>query len=70
MTKRSSQNIITNLRGTNILEMEEGHNDDDDDDDDDDTNIPDEAIEPPNDNDYHEPRPQHLNSTISHLHRS
>jgi hypothetical protein len=71
VTKRSSQNIITTLCGTNILEVEEGHNDDDDDDDDDnDTNILDEAIEAPNDNDCHEPRPQHLNSTISHPPRS
>jgi hypothetical protein len=34
--------------------VEEGCNDDDDDDDND-TNILDEAIEAPNDNDYHEP---------------
>jgi hypothetical protein len=40
------------LCGINISEVEEGCNNDDDDDD---TNIPDEAIEAPNDNDYHEP---------------
>jgi zona occludens toxin (predicted ATPase) len=54
VTKHSGRNIITNLRGTDILEMEEGHNDDDDDDDND-INILDEAIEAPNDSDYHEP---------------
>ncbi len=50
MTKRSGQNIITTLCGTNISKIE-GHNDDDDDDND--INIPDEVIEAPNDNDYH-----------------
>ncbi len=55
MTKHSRLNIITTLCGTNILEVEEGCNDDDDDDDDNDTNILDEAIEAPKDNDYHEP---------------
>ncbi len=38
--------------------------DDDDDDDDNDTNIQYEAIDAPNDNDYHEPRPQNLNWLI------
>jgi len=51
------------------LEVEEGHNDDDDDDDND-IDIPHEAIEAPNDSEYHEPRPQHPNSTINHLPRS
>jgi len=49
--------------------MEEGHNDDDDDDDND-INILDEAIEAPNDSDYHEPWPQHLNFAINHPPRS
>jgi len=53
--------------GKNILKMKEGCNDDDDDND---TNIPDQAIEAPNDSDYHEPRPQHPNSTINHLVKS
>jgi hypothetical protein len=35
-----------------------------------DTDIPNEAIEAPNDSDYHEPRPQHPNPTISHPPRS
>jgi hypothetical protein len=43
VTKRSSQNIITTLCGTNTSKTKEWHNDDDDDDDD--TNISDEAIE-------------------------
>ncbi len=60
-------NIITTLRRTNISKAEEGRNDDDDDND---TNIHDEAIEALNDNDYHEPRPQHPNSTINHPPRS
>jgi hypothetical protein len=55
------------VHGTNTLEVEEGCNNDDDDFD---TNILDEAIEAPNDSDYHEPQPQHPNSTISHLPRS
>ncbi len=38
--------------------------DDDDDDDENDTNIQYEAIDAPNDNDYHEPRPQNLNWLI------
>ncbi len=50
------------------FKSEEGRNDDDDDDDD--INIIDEAIEAPNDSRYHEPQPQHLNSTISHPPRS
>ncbi len=67
VTKCSSWNIVTTLRGTNILKVEKGHNDADDNND---TNILDEAIETPNDSDYHEPWPQHPNSTISHLPRS
>jgi hypothetical protein len=67
VTKCLGQNIITTLRGTNILEVEEGHNDDDEDND---TDILDETIEAPNDNDFHEPPPQHPNSTISHPPRS
>jgi hypothetical protein len=65
VSKCLSQNIITTLCGTNTLETEEGHNNDDND-----INIPDEAIEAPNDSEYHEPRPQHPNSTINHLPRS
>jgi len=61
------KNIITTLCGTNTSEVEEGCNDDDDAND---TNIHDEAIEAPNDNDYHEPWPQHPNPAISHLPRS
>jgi hypothetical protein len=60
-------NIITTLYGTNISKVKEGRNDDDDDNDND---ICDEAIEAPNDSDNHEPRPQHPNSTISHLPKS
>jgi hypothetical protein len=68
MTKHSSRNIITTLHGIDTLEAKEGCNDDDDDND---TNIlDDQAIEAPNDSDYHEPRPQHQNSTISHPPRS
>ncbi len=67
MTKCLGRNIITTLRGTNILEVEEGCNDDDDDND---TNIIDEVIEAPNDNDYHEPRPQNPNHAISHPFKS
>jgi len=52
VTKHSRRNTITTLCGINISEVEEGCNDDDDDND---TNIPNEAIEAPNDNDYHEP---------------
>jgi hypothetical protein len=63
MTKHSGQNIITTLFGTNTSKLEEGCNNDDDDDD---IDIPDETIEAPNDSDYHEPQPQHPNSTISH----
>jgi hypothetical protein len=51
VTNCSGQNIITTLCGTHILEVEEGCNDDDDDND---TYILDEAIDAPNDNDYHE----------------
>jgi hypothetical protein len=40
------------LHGIDISKAEEGRNDDDDDND---TNILDEAIEVPNDSDYHEP---------------
>jgi len=54
VTKHSRQNIITTLCGTYTLEAEEGHNDDDDNND---IDIHDDAIEAPNDNDYHEPRP-------------
>jgi len=42
VTKRSSQNIITTLCGTNTSKTKEWHNDDDDDDD---TNISNGAIE-------------------------
>jgi hypothetical protein len=59
MIKDLGWNIITTLCGTNISEAEEGRNDDDDDNN---TNIHYEAIEAPNDNGYHEPQPQHLNS--------
>jgi hypothetical protein len=68
VTKHSNQNITTTLQGTNTSKMEEEHNDDDDDDDD--IEIPEEAIEAPNDTDYQELRPQHLNFTINHLPRS
>ncbi len=54
VTKHLGQNMITTLRGTNTSKVEEGHNIDDDDND---TNILDEAIETPNDSDYHEPWP-------------
>ncbi len=53
MTKCLGQNIITTLCGIDISKAKEGHNDDDDDDND--IDIPNEAIEAPNDNDYHEP---------------
>ncbi len=69
MTKHSRQNIIITLCGTYTSETEEGHNDDDDDNDND-IDIPNEAIEAPNDNDYHELRPQHPNLAISYPHRS
>jgi hypothetical protein len=49
--RHSRRNIITTLCGTNISKVEEGCNDDDDNND---TNILDETIEAPNDNDYHE----------------
>ncbi len=73
VTIHLEQNIITTLCGTDISKVEEGHNDDDDDDDDDDdndTNILDEAIEAPTNNDYHEPQPQHPNLSINHPPRS
>jgi len=54
VTKHLKQNIITTLRGTNISEAKERH---DDDDDDNDTNIFNKAIEAPNDSDYHELQP-------------
>jgi hypothetical protein len=44
--------MITTLCGINILEAEDGHNNDDDDND---IDILDEAVEAPNDSDYHEP---------------
>jgi hypothetical protein len=69
VTKHSRQNIIITLCGTYTSETEEGHNDDDDDNDND-IDIPNEAIEAPNDNDYHELRPQHPNLAISYPHRS
>ncbi len=50
VTKHSRQNIITTLCGTYISKTEEGHNDDDDDNDNH-IDIPNEAIEAPNDND-------------------
>ncbi len=57
VTKRLGWNIITTFRGIETPKAEEGHDDDDDDDDDDDNDvdIPNEAIEAPNDSDYHEP---------------
>jgi hypothetical protein len=63
VTKRSRRNITTTLHGIYISKAEEGCNDDNDDND---TNILDEAIEAPNDSDYHEFQPQHPNPTISH----
>jgi len=55
VTKHSRQNIITTLHGIDTSKANERRNDDDDDDDDDDdTNILNEAIEAPNDSDYHE----------------
>ncbi len=44
--------MITTLCGINILKAEDGLNNDDDDND---IDILDEAIEAPNDSDYHEP---------------
>jgi hypothetical protein len=67
VTKHLNQNIITTLCGTYILKVKEGCNSDDDDIN---TNIPNKAIEVPNDNDYHELQPQHPNFTINHLHKS
>jgi hypothetical protein len=52
VTKHSRQNIITTLNGTNTSKAKERHNDDDDFDND--IDIPNEAIEAPNDSDYHE----------------
>jgi hypothetical protein len=46
VTKCSNRNIITTLHGINTSEVEVGRNDDDDDDND--TDIPNEAIEAPN----------------------
>jgi hypothetical protein len=60
-------NIITTLCGIHISKAEEGCNDDDDEND---TDIRNEAIEDPNDSDYHELQPQHPNSTINHPPRS
>ncbi len=54
VTKHLGQNIITTLLGTNTSKAKEGCNYNDDDDDND-IDIPDEAIEAPNDSDYHEP---------------
>jgi hypothetical protein len=51
------------LAGTNILETKEGRNNDDDDND---IEFLDEAIEVPNDNEYHEPRPQNPIPAIGH----
>jgi len=51
VTKHSRQNIITTLCRTYTSETEEGHIYDDDDND---IAIPNEVIEAPNDNDYHE----------------
>jgi hypothetical protein len=51
VTKCLRRNIITTLRGTNILVVEEWCNNDDDDNN---TNIHDEVIEAPNDSDYRE----------------
>ncbi len=62
MTKHSKQNIITTLHGIDTSKANKRRNDDDDDDDD--TNILNEAIEAPNDSDYHELQPQHPNLVI------
>jgi len=51
VAKCSGQNIITILCGTNISKAKKGHNDDDDDND---IDILNEAIEAPNDINYHE----------------
>jgi len=67
VTKHSRQNIITTLCRTYTSETEEGHIYDDDDND---IAIPNEVIEAPNDNDYHELRPQHPNLAISYPSRS
>ncbi len=54
-----------NLVGTNISEIKEGCNNDNDDDDND-IEFLDEEIEAPNDNEYHEPRPQNPTPAIGH----
>jgi hypothetical protein len=59
-TFRSKYHCVTS-RGIDTLEVE---------DDDNDTNILDEVIKAPKDSDYHEPQPQHPNSTINHPPRS
>jgi hypothetical protein len=51
VTKRLRQNIMTTLCGINTSKAKEGCNNDNDDND---TYILDEAIEVPNDSDYHE----------------
>jgi hypothetical protein len=55
VTKCLRWNIIMTLCGIDIFKMKDWSNDDDDDND---TNVPDEAIEAPNDSDYHEPHPK------------
>jgi hypothetical protein len=67
VTKCWGQNIITTLHRISTLNAREGCNDDDDDND---TDILDEAIEAPNDSDYHELWPRHPNLTINHPPRS
>jgi hypothetical protein len=59
VTKQMGQNIITTLRGTYILEVEEWCNDDDED-----TYVNNDGGDAPNDNDYHEPQPQDTNPII------
>jgi len=49
-----------------ISKTKEGHDNNDDND----IHILDEAIEAPNDSDYHEPQPRHPNLAISHPFRS
>jgi hypothetical protein len=61
--KCSRQNIITILCGTNISKAKKGHNNDDDDND---IDILNEAIEAPNDINYHELWPQNPIFTIGH----
>jgi hypothetical protein len=55
MTKMFKAKYHHNLAWDRHFKGGERCNDDDDDDDDNDTNIHDEAIDAPNDNDYHEP---------------